>query len=419
MHRTVFGLLTGTAIGIALLVVAFFLPVEPMKAHVQQSFLSEAEGAETFTDAIILANAVDEELDKNAFKRAMMVYRKDISDGDWDPEGTLAAIKAGEDLTGSTLRTYSRYWHGYLVLVKPLLLFLTAEKILVLNRVVLGLLWVAIFGVAFWRKTPEVALTITGGMLFLKQAVLTESIAMTICLLIALVAVLIVLLWPEKCKEEQGFWLLFFITGMATAYFDFLTYPILTLGFPLAAALLQELYEDRKGICTCCILAVYWAVGYLGLWGMKWIVADLTLHQGTIKDAAWTIIERTEAIGGRPRMNGLGFTISLNLAEYDATVYQIGALVIFTIGIVGIICMVRTLGAKRAIWNLLPFVILALLPIGWILVAQNHSALHARFTFRIFAVSACAILGIGLRGIALAIGSKRSVVLTDVEKKDN
>ena len=61
---------------------------------------------------------------------------------------------------------------------------------------------------------------------------------------------------------------------------------------------------------------IRWGIGCAGMWAAKWVIADLTLHTGTIKDAIWSIIGRTEAIGGRPRMNGGFYVIGRNLHEY-------------------------------------------------------------------------------------------------------
>ena len=58
----------------------------------------------------------------------------------------------------------------------------------------------------------------------------------------------------------------FLLTGMATSYFDFLTYPVASLGMPLIVWLL--LHRDETGgalagrmvRCGLC-----WALGYAGM----------------------------------------------------------------------------------------------------------------------------------------------------------
>ena len=78
------------------------------------------------------------------------------------------------------------------------------------------------------------------------------------------------------------------------------------------------------------------------MWAAKWVIADLTLHTGTIKDAIWSIIGRTEAIGGRPRMNGGFYVIGLNLHEYP--VYMGIAAGILAAVAVGLMVMIIVMG---------------------------------------------------------------------------
>lgn len=103
---------------------------------------------------------------------------------------------------------------------------------------------------------------------------------------------------------------------------------------------------------------VSWGIGYAGMWAAKWVIADLTLHTGTIKDAIWSIIGRTEAIGGRPRMNGGVYVIGLNLQEYPAYMgVAAGVLAVVAVGL--IVMMIVTGKWKEAYAQLLPVVITA------------------------------------------------------------
>ena len=136
---------------------------------------------------------------------------------------------------------------------------------------------------------------------------------------------------------------------------------------------------------------ISWAIGYAGMWAAKWVIADLTLHTGTIKDAIWSIIGRTEAIGGRPRMNGGFYVIGLNLQEYPAYM-GIAVALLAAAAVVLLIMAVVTGKWKQEYMQLIPMVIVAAIPFAWIIAVQHHSALHARFTFRILSVAAAAVI---------------------------
>jgi len=68
---------------------------------------------------------------------------------------------------------------------------------------------------------------------------------------------------------------------------------------------------------------------------------------------------------------------------------------------------VKRAGAEKTGQKLLPFLTVFVLPFGWILVAQNHSALHAGFTFRILAVAVSALAGLGLQEMAMIREKKK------------
>lgn len=128
---------------------------------------------------------------------------------------------------------------------------------------------------------------------------------------------------------------------------------------------------------------------------MKWVIADLTLHTGTIKDALWSIIGRTEAIGGRPRLNGGFYVIGLNLQEYDHIVYPVAAVLVAAVSLTLVVMAFRKRGTKEILAELVPYLAIFCIPFVWIIAVQHHSALHARFTFRIIAI---AVLAVGSMG---------------------
>ncbi len=408
--RALICLLAGTAAGILLLLAVYLLPTAPMTRNVQRSEEITFEGAETFTDAIILESAIDNSPGKSIYERAMMIYRPDVEEENWDPEGTLQAIREGRELSEMYSREYARYWHGYLVLVKPLLLIFTANQLVAFLAAVQIILLLGMAAAAKRVGQWKPFLAVFAGWLFMKPLCMASSITMSLCWIITLTGVLYMMLQAERIQNQADCDILFLVTGMVTSYMDLLTYPVVTLGFLLGTLFL--LRETEHGIRESLWLAVRsclsWGIGYIGLWGMKWLVSDLTLHRGTIKDALWTVIGRTEAIGGRPRFNGAGYAITLNFREYESPVYAVAAIVLLLAVILGAGLAVKRAGAEKTGQKLLPFLVVFVLPFGWILVAQNHSALHAGFTFRILAVAVSALVGMGLQEMALIREKKRN-----------
>ncbi len=384
----------GAVVATLLLIAVYLLPTEPMMRHVEsftESLPEEGEivERETFTEAIILQSAAEAIEGKGILEKAMMIYRHDLTQEAWDPEGTLAALTNGADPQGMYLREYSRYWHGYLVLVKPLLLLFDWEQILVIGALVQIALLIGIAILSIKQKKIEVLIAVLAGLAVMKPLVMAASITMMLCSLVSLTTICLML---ASQRVRGAYPYLFLTVGMVTSYIDLLTYPIVTLGLPLCVYFLLYKEESWK-MCLqkLIVCGASWGIGYGGIWAIKWILCDLTMGQGTIKDAIWTIIGRTESAGGRPFFNGAFYATSLNVAECTPAAQIFFLLLLLATCAVAVWVMVRR-RTKEILPDMLIRLLIALIPIAWFAVTQNHSAMHCPFTFRILGVAAASLM---------------------------
>ncbi len=401
--------------GTLLLTLVFCLPVNRMKQNVAKStdeMIKKGDeipddafsqyiwaNRETFTDAIMVQNAIEKIEGKNVFEHAMWVYHSDLNPevgSNWTPEESIKAYCDPENESPLFLHEYSRYWHGYLVYLKPLLLLFSWEQVCWLGVILQVLLMLAVTVLSIRKKQYGVAVTMGVGFAFMKPTLVLISTTMSVCWVITLIGLLYMLLRHEQISTKKRYPEVFLMLGILTAYIDFLTYPIVTLGLPLCTYFLLQKGDDwKKSIQKTIGYSACWGIGYAGMWGLKWVIADITLRTGTIKDALWSIIGRTEAIGGRPRMNGGWYVIGLNLQEY-APWYGVAAGVL-AVAVAAVMLAAVACGCmKGTLLKLVPFAIIFCIPFAWIIVVQHHSALHARFTFRIIGVAVAALYCIGI-----------------------
>ena len=395
-------------VGTMLLVLVFLLPVGPMRRNVEKSvgdMLKSGDeipedafskylwkSRETYTDAIMVQNAIERLPDKNAYEHAMWMYHYDLEEDVWTPEDSLKAFcESHENVNNMYLHIYARYWHGYLLYLKPLLLLFSWKHVVWLELAVQIALMIWVLITAIRKQNAGVAAVTLGSFLFMKPVLVLISLTMSVCWILTLLAVEYMLLHHDRLHEKGQYPEFFLIIGILTSYFDFLTYPITTLGIPLCCYFLLENDRAWNNIKKLIGFCASWGIGYAGMWAAKWVIADLTLHTGTIKDAIWSIIGRTEAIGGRPRMNGGVYVIGLNLQEYPAYI-GIAAGVLAAIAIGMLVVIIVTGKWKEIFAQLVPVVLIAAIPFVWIIAVQHHSALHARFTFRILSVAAAAAI---------------------------
>lgn len=391
----ILGLLIGGILaGMLLLFAVYLLSQGKIQVHIQESIgLLENEGdnpylmegykgssLDNYTDAIMLANA-GYQSEHSFYKAAMLVERKNT--GEDEPiEWLKASIEDQED---APVVSYGRYWHGYLVLLKPLLIFLNYKEIRTLN----GVLFVVVILLAcmFFAKRK-----MWGGMIAFGLAVM-ELFPMTIpcsmqfssCFYTSTLA-LIGLLWKyENLEEKNAIPIYFCGIGMLTSYMDFLTYPVVTFGLPMIIVVVlaqKSILEKLKEIIAC---GISWCVGYAGIWGGKWIVGTLVTGRNFITEAAEMVKLRTSHETYDGNLN-VWQVIARNLSILNNSYGKIliGILIIWIVVAMLLIKVVWKKNIKAA--NSILLVILALVPFAWYCVTVNHSYIHYWYTFRGLAV---------------------------------
>lgn len=405
-------LLSSVIIGTLFLVLTFCLPVDSARKHAEESLYemidvkddengsafrkSLVELKVNFTDTLMVQNALEKVDGKSPLAHAMYIFHHDIQNDDttWLTEESIGVFLA-EGTDGLHLREYSKYWHGYLVYLKPLLMCMSWEAVEIFLILTQMILLVVIMAIAFYKKQPLLGLSVAGAFLFMKPVSVLVSLSMNMCWLITLTAVLVLLIFYDKIEQKNLREELFLLIGIATAYMDFLTYPIVTLGLPLCFYLVQDMdkvlhwwkrIKQAFWMCAC------WGVGYVGMWGMKWVVAEITCQTGTLRNAVWSVIYRTGPLDGYgSAFTGVPRTIRDVLAQYDSVVYSVMFVIIAAAAVVSsLLCLIK---ARNANWgvSVTCLAIVGLFPFVWLTLTQNHTAIHCAFTFRIMAVSIMAL----------------------------
>lgn len=240
----------------------------------------------------------------------------------------------------------------------------------------------------FQRKLTKYAVAFGIALLFLCPMIMPVSLSLSICFYLTMTVMLIQLLMHEKIYEKQYYCYFFIIVGMATSYFDFLTYPIITLGIPLTLYLILQPEEGLgERIRRVIWYPMMWGVGYIGMWAAKWGIGSWILQKNILADASETLAQRTAPVFSDSRVMSTLQVIKANLREYVPLPYR---LVVIGLVVGVVLCIVLYPGTKTKVWkfrNCIPFAIVALFPFAWYAVALNHSGEHYMFTFRALTVT--------------------------------
>ena len=342
-------------------------------------FNNRITSIDNFTDALMLAQASYDGTEP-LLERAMAVYR--WSTEDENPFGFLQSIINGND-TQIVRKQYDRYWHGYLVVLKPLLLLFNLSQIRVINLIVLTLL----LGYCIFLMHRKISKKYCGWFLYalLFFMPFTIPFCMQYCtatyvLLIALIILIKRFEWLQQGPRLAYF---FMIVGMTVAYVDYLTFPLVTYGIPVIFVLLSD---PKKRTFKVDLLRVFrygidWSSGYVGLWASKWILASLIMHQNLIKESLEQVAFRASSTSEMGDFKITFFqAIGSNVCNYVNLVYIIVILV-------GLISVCRKIRPKQySLPEVLKqygiYLLIAMTPFVWYGVFKNHSYGHGSFTFR-------------------------------------
>lgn len=402
-------LLAGIAVGFALLTAVFLLPVDAMEEHVlasipalsgewgtgEESYEQVLKGyastqLDNSTDAYMLLSAIHRS-DKSAVDQAVNVYTWQDPDS-FGQYGTLLRYgKSGSE--GMQENATARYWLGYLVVLKPLLLFLNYMDIRMLNMIVqLGLVML-LCCLMQKRGLGRYALPFGLSLLCITPGVTWLSLQFSTTLLVALAAMAALLWKPQRMKTPMAEDVFFLLTGMATSYFDFLTYPIASLGMPLIVWLLlhrDETARVRLGRMLRCGLC--WAFGYAGMWAGKWALALLYGSEGF-----WSTLVGSLEVRTSHEIRGVGEIGPLDALWKALSVFakkpylMVGAAAALGYGVLFLRRKARHLPAAEKPDLAASLLAVSLLPIAWYLFAANHTYNHAFFASRALCVTVFAI----------------------------
>lgn len=327
---------------------------------------------DNFTDALILdqISSIDS---KKPVASAMAVSRRSF-----DANMTHGLYESIQNDIDPQLN-YSRYWHGTTFVFRPFFLFME-YSILRFFLYAFSSLLLIFFAIKYSRKTNIwKTLLLTISFLSCYGFVMQFSLQFFPVLAIALGSA--ILLCNDKNRINSNISLFFFIIGSITSFFDLLTTPLLTLGFPLLVWIsLQpdEQTEIKKDIVSIIKHSVSWFSGFALTWVAKWLLGTIVLGENIFRDAWQQSVYRLDVE---------------DFTRWDAVSQNFGMLnfpliiIALSLILIAIVVSFNKKGWKKAVL----FAIVGLFPYCWYFVLSNHSYLHWWFTYRgqITSVACC------------------------------
>lgn len=308
---------------------------------------------------------------------------------------------------------YFRYWHGSMVLLRPLFVLTGVEGI----RLILGgaaLLLVMAAALILWKlRARAAAVVYVLGNVVIQIWMCLFCIEYVTTFLVANSILLVELyLFSKRTDEEQlrkRVMRLMSVSGVVTCFVDFLTTETLTITIPLLFLMillyesgeLRNTKEEIKYLAGC---GVTWGLSYAGMFLLKWLLAIGVLGVQAFGEAM--------AAAGE-RINGTVYLGNTNL-DPEADVFErimgllyrnqgclfpfkdemsMGAAMWLFIGVC-FVCFsaVYLLRPAKCSFSIVGIcLLLGAVPYLRYLVLQNHAYIHYFFTYRAQLVTVTAI----------------------------
>lgn len=410
--------------GTMVLTVAFALPTKAMRVTASvwsdefgkedyHPYLTGTRGSQLdiFTDALMVNTAISSG-GGDAFRSledAMSASHGMLGDQN-DPGADLAA-----SLSGSVERQqpYARYWHGYLPALKVMLAVgITPQMWSAMNCGIQGLLLLGIVVGFIKRGRPLVSVAFVVFLISANIWSVVVSLQYSGVFLIAEAVTLLMLVRPPSARTAC---MLLACSGCAAAYVDLLTVPLIACVLPASAyiACYSEDYVVSQRVQVTVVLVASFFIAYAGMWASKWAIASCVLGENVFAESFEKIAFRssssyTSSTGSIVQFGYLDVLRAL-LAQFVSP----AGLLAIGVAVVVLISWMRTIRVTGAecdaaclLLGILPWMILASVPLVWVAVLKNHTFIHVWMTYRLL----CLVLFVYLCAIFDSRSAYREIV---------
>ena len=328
---------------------------------------------------------------KNTFKSVLWskYYMKTHTDTTYDFIDLVENNRKPND-------NYLRYWNGCLIFLRPLLTMFNIEQIYTINKAILLILAIVLLIMLFMRSKKL-------SIVYLLSLILTTSWYASYCIeysvlfYVMFISSIIALIIDNPKKDikkiDQRLFILFFMTGIVTTFFDFLTTELLTIFIPLIFILVIRKEEKRLGSLKETIIFVIktgllWFIGYGLMWLAKWVLASLVLHINAFNYVKDNFALRFSGLQGASSQKVLHLgALERNIfalpfiyyIKYNINDWKTWYIIIMFLALIIIFTDWKNLKNKKFLIILWLF---ALTPYARYLILANHSYRHVMFTFR-------------------------------------
>ena len=306
------------------------------------------------------------------------------TDDEMDVFKTSAQLTASDtNATGSYFLDYGRYWHGYQLILRPLLSITTHDVICRWISFLHCCLLLMVLTLVWRRCTPATAVCLLLSLSAVAFPMSFLCLQFSTCFLLMYAGAIAVTAFRLTTRNALY---VFFVLGAATSFFDLLTTPQLTLGIPLALYLLAD--RTKMTVRHVFLFTICWASGYALMWLGKLPVAWALTGDNIAGEFITSAFVRSSA-GVYSLFDLVASKIGTNAVTPLTASIAVGILgLIF----VGLWLWRRLMPTSARFGSRYSLLLIAMTTPCWYMLMLQHSIIHYWFTWRAQAVTIFCIL---------------------------
>lgn len=357
-----------------------------------------ASYVDALTDGVMLTRNLNYNIVNNDKAEVFQKFFK--FDVDFPEEYYSSPILRALNMNG-----YGRYWHGYDIVLRPLLIFFDYAKI----RLICVGVFVVLVSILAYLTYKVLGLGIT----------LAFAVALTLCkfpiiascmqfmnmTVLTMLSIIILLgYWLPKEKDNikndklDNLYIFIFILASLTIFFDLLTTPILPTG--LAMLVIMEYMHQKENYCfniLSLLSGVFvWCLGCISCWIAKWCLNAVFFNSAILNEAYNQIFLRVNAPitmndGAVMEVSAI-YSVIVNLAMLVQPLEFIWFISIFLFLLLAVVYLKFKLPKVNTDKYYSKLMLLFMIsPIIWYLLIKNHSLIHFWYTYRSLMISVVAL----------------------------
>lgn len=278
---------------------------------------------------------------------------------------------------------YPRYWHGYTVITKPLLMVFGYSSIRMLSLFAILSLVCLSFNSIRRQFGVWAAASLIVGYMAISVPVTPMSLIFSPVAYTTLISLVFIRVFENPVHRIS----LFVAIGSLICYLDLLSMPLVTLAFPLLFCVLYDIRSQCSlprmlaGVVTS---SCAWAMSYASTWMLKWVLSTIVLRRNVLENAYLNVLRRSGS-----ELSGHAYTkwdtISINLRTAFDSPMKAFYLTFFSVLILTLIIRGLVVASKRRehvsgivsrTVGIIPLALVGVYPLLWYIVIQNHSQEH-------------------------------------------